>query len=69
MVVSSANERTFAFSACDISLIYIRNSRGPKMLPWGTPYDTGCDTDEVLPYVTYCRLSDKYIFIQLFGTP
>ena len=48
MEVSFANERTFAFSAFDTSLIYIINSRGPKMLHWGTPHDTG---REVLPYV------------------
>ena len=27
-------------TACDISLIYMRKSRGPRIDPWGTPLDT-----------------------------
>ena len=27
-----------------MSLIHIKNNRGPKILPWGTPHVTICDT-------------------------
>ena len=59
MVVSSANGNTFPFKAFDKSFIYNKNSNGPNMLPWGTPYVISSVLDSVLSYKTYCFLSVK----------
>ena len=41
-LVSSANERSFEYeTAVGRSLVYTRKSKGPRILPWGTPESTG----------------------------
>ena len=39
-VVSSAKSSEKSFVAFGRSFMYIRNSKGPKMEPWGTPHAT-----------------------------
>ncbi len=41
-------------------MIKIRNSRGPKIDPWGTPYLIGRRDDSVLPNFTNCNRASKY---------
>ena len=47
--VSSANSLAFEDNPSDKSLIYIKNSNGPSMEPWGTPALTS-DQSETCPF-------------------
>ena len=48
------------FTAFGKSFIKIMNNRGPKMEPWGTPYDI-CLMEDSLPLTEqHCVLSTKY---------
>ena len=43
--VSSAKSFALDFNSSGKSLMYIRNSSGPKIDPWGTPAKTGLHED------------------------
>ena len=49
--MSSANNFAFDDKPSAISFIYIKNSRGPSMEPWGTPALTSAQ-EEVWPLST-----------------
>jgi len=69
-VESSANKLNLKKSLqLGKSLIKIRNRRGPKIDPCGTPCDKGRIDEEVLFTETYCLRSDKYDWNHLFGIP
>ena len=57
MVVSSAKDNTYPFKAFDKSFMYNTNSKGPNMLPCGTPYVVSSVWERTSPYKTYCFLS------------
>jgi hypothetical protein len=42
------------------SLIYIRNSKGPRFEPYGTPKRISVSPDTVLLFLQICFLSYKY---------
>ena len=44
-VVSSAKERIFSLVQFLMSFMYIKNNKGPKMEPWGTPHFIGKQSD------------------------
>ena len=39
--------------------MYIRNKRGPKMLPCGMPHNIVCSVDLTSPNATYCFLFER----------
>lgn len=39
--------------------MYTRNSRGPRILPWGTPEDTGRRSERTLLKDTHCLRSER----------
>ena len=58
-VESSAN-KWMSFSRCEaMSLINIRKSTGPRILPWGTPADIRFADDVEPSSTTDCCLSDR----------
>ena len=58
--VSSAYNMKFnILDECIISLMYRLNIVGPRIDPWGAEYTTLQWSDELLPTVTKCFLSDK----------
>ena len=42
-----------------MSFMYIMNSKGPSIEPWGTPVDILPNSERVALYTTYCFLSVK----------
>ena len=59
-LVSSAKRNNLVKRLLDgRSLMYIRNKRGPRMLPWGTPEITGREEEEQPEIETCCCLPSK----------
>ena len=54
--LSSANKRVKLSSDSAMSLTYIKNSRGPRTEPWGTPASTGFNVEEQDLITTRCDL-------------
>ena len=54
--VSSANKKEIENIRTLSNVIdkNIKKNRGPKILPWGTPHVTICDTEETELNSTYC---------------
>ena len=74
MFVSSANNTSSlavprALQMLLKSLMYMRNKRGPKQLPWGTPYAIGSFADSSPNMLTYWVLPVRYDFKRLWATP
>ena len=56
---SSANRRTVDFTASGRSLIWHKNSRGPRTVPCGTPESTLTDSDSSPSTTTFIFLFVK----------
>ena len=54
--LSSVNKRVRLSSDSAISLTWIRNSRGPRTKPWGSPACTDIDVEEQDLITTRCDL-------------
>ena len=53
------NKRILIHRANGRSLIYNVNNTGHRMLPWGTPFSTARELDDLVPNGTTCGLFDK----------
>ena len=49
LLPSANNFVTALLNAFEISLMYIKNNKGPSTDHWGTPHSTICD-DDVTPF-------------------
>jgi len=52
-LISSAYKTVIKLEAFTMSLIYIRNSKGPTTDPWGTPHITFKNEDLVCPILVH----------------
>ena len=58
---SSAKRRiVLLLASSGRSLIYIKNSMGPRTVPWGTPERTGWEEDCIRSETTLCDLPCKF---------
>ena len=61
MLVSSANRKKFRVSEIfGRPLIYIKNNRGPRTEPCGTPQEMGYKSEDSPLKYTYCFLPLRY---------
>jgi len=65
MAVSSAKVLRIVVSDYGVSAVYIVYNNGPKILPWGTPENTGNGGEISLLYVVTKYLFCKYDFRRL----
>lgn len=61
----SAKRRMLDSRESGISFVYIRNKRGPRTVPWGTPDKTGERLEERLLTCTNCLRFVRNALIQL----
>ena len=66
---SSAKRLTLEFSPTGKSLMYMRKSRGPNTLPWGTPDSTSAGLEGEPWITTDCCLPFRNEDIQLWSDP
>ncbi|KAH3855853.1 hypothetical protein DPMN_098423 [Dreissena polymorpha] len=55
-----AESSAYKSNLADISFTWIKNNKGPRMEPWGTPQEMFSDDEKVPDTSTSCFLSDKY---------